>query len=122
MIAFILGLFNPLSRLLKTLDNKIDNETERERIKAETVQAYVAAQAQVLTGRGWWFPAVFILPLGLWWAAVIVYSILFCQSCAFPQSWSIAALPSPLDDWSGAIIASLFIGKSGEAIISKLRR
>lgn len=112
----------PLDRLLSTIDGKIDSDTERERIKAETVQGYVSAQAAVLTGRGWWFPLLFLAPAGIWFSAVCIYSVLWCQRCAFPQDWTVAALPPPLDAWMGAIVGSLFIGKAGEQILAKLKR
>lgn len=121
MLAFLLGLINPLSRILKTIDNKVDNATERDRIKAETVQAYVNAQAQVLTGRGWWFPAAFILPTALHYGAVNVYSVFWCRACAFPQAWSIAALPAPFDQWEGAIVMSMFVGFAGKSIIARFK-
>jgi len=37
-------------------------------------------------------------------------------------NWSIAALPTPLNDWMGAIVGSLFIGKAGMRVISRLRK
>lgn len=112
----------PLSRILDTVDHKIDNETERERVKADVVKAYASAQVAVLTGRGWWFPLFFVAPLGLWFAAVCIYSILWCAGCAYPQAWTIAALPSPLDEWSGAIVGSLFVGKLGAEMVARLRK
>lgn len=120
----LLGLFlgGPLSRILDTVDRKVDNETERERIKTDAVRTYVDAQSRVLTGRGWWFPLFFIVPLGLWFSAVCIYSILFCEKCIYPQPWVIAALPEPLDEWSGAIIGSLFIARYGEQLLSRLKR
>lgn len=108
-----------LDRILDTVDHKLDNETARERIKAEAVQTYVTAQASVLAGRGWWFPLFFIAPLGLWFGAVCLYSVLWCARCYYPQDWTIAALPAPLNDWAGAIIGSLFLAKTGEQIIAK---
>lgn len=122
MIGFLLGLINPLGKLLKLVDSQIDAGVERDRIKAETVQSYVNAQAQVLTGRGWWFPLLFLIPAGIWFASVCLYSVLWCRACAFPQAWTIAALPPPLNDWMAAIVGSLFIGKAGEAIVSKFRK
>lgn len=124
MIATILKWLasGPLSRILDTVDKKMDNETERERVKADVVKAYASAQVAVLTGRGWWFPLFFVAPLGLWFAAVCIYSILWCAGCAYPQAWTIAALPSPLDEWSGAIVGSLFVGKLGTEMIARLRK
>jgi hypothetical protein len=119
LFSFLSG---PLDRILSTVDNRVDNITERERIKAQTVESYVNAQAQVLTGRGWWFPLLFLVPAGLWFSAVCIYSVLWCRGCAYPQDWTIAALPSPLNEWMGAIVGSLFIGKAGETILKGLRR
>lgn len=112
----------PLNRILDTVDHKIDNATERERIKTKAVENYLQAQVSVLTGRGWWFPLFFIAPLGFWFASVCIYSVLFCKNCAFPQTWTIAALPPPLDEWAGVIIGSLFLAKTGERLIGRLRK
>ena len=112
----------PLDRIFKTIDHKIDNETERQRIKTEAVSSYMQAQVSILTGRGWWFPLFFLVPAGFWFGAVCIYSVLFCRSCAIPQEWTIAALPPPLNEWMGAIVASLFIGKAGGELLSRLRK
>lgn len=111
-----------LSRILDTVDHRVDNETERERIKTKAVETYINAQASVLAGRGWWFPLFFVAPLGFWFAAVCVYSVFWCQDCAYPQAWSVAALPPPLDQWAGVIIGSLFLAKTGESLIARLRK
>ncbi len=111
-----------LDRILNSVDAKIDNETKREAVKADLVADYMKAQVAVLTGRGWWFPILFLAPAGFWFGAVCVYSVLWCAGCAFPQSWTVAALPAPLDEWMGAIVASLFIGKAGGDLIARLRK
>lgn len=120
----LLSLFfkGPFSRILDTVDHKIDNQTERERVKSRLVSDYLSAQVQVLTGQGWWFPLFFIVPLGFWFTSVCVYSVLWCADCAYPREWTIAALPPPLDEWAGWIITSLFIGKLGPGLISRLRK
>ena len=124
MWATLLGWLasGPLDRLFKTIDTSIDNQTERERIKADLAKSYLSAQVSVLTGRGWWFPILFLVPAGFWFASVCVYSVLWCRGCVWPQDWSIAALPPPLNDYMGAIVGSLFIGKAGGQIISRLRK
>ena len=123
MWGTIIGWFlnGPLDRIFKTIYNSVDNETTRQQIKADAVKSYLSAQVSILTGRGWWFPLFFLAPAGLWFASVCIYSILFCKLCVLPQSWTIAALPSPLDQWMAAIVGSLFIGKAGEQIISRLK-
>lgn len=125
MLSAILNwlLSGPLDRMLRSVDNAVDNETTREQIKSELAKAYLSAQVSVLTGRGWWFPLFFVAPAGFWFASVCVYSVFWCRDCAFAQPWTIAALPPPLDGWvGGAIIGSLFVGKAGGEIISRLRR
>lgn len=111
-----------LDRILKTVDHRIDNETEREKVKTRAVEAYVNAQVSIANSRQWWFPLFFLIPAGLWFAAVCIYSVFWCRGCAFPQEWSIAALPAPLDEWMGWIVGSLFIGKAGEMLITRLRK
>ena len=120
----VLGWFTggTLDRILETIDHWVTDKTERERIKAKLLTDYMHAKVTVLTGRGWWFPLFFIAPLGLWFAAVCVYSVLWCADCAFPQAWTVAALPPPLDEWAGAIVGSLFVAKVGEAVLGRLRR
>ena len=127
MLAILGTLFSwlssgPLDRILTSIDKHGSDLTDREKIKTDAVTAYVQAQVQVANSRQWWFPLFFIIPAGLWFAAVCLYSILFCRLCAFPQTWSIAALPAPLDQWMGWIVTSLFVGKVGDALISRLKR
>jgi hypothetical protein len=117
ILAWLAG--NPLDRILKTVNNVIDNDTQRDSIKAEVTKTYLNAQAQILSGHGWWFPLLFLFPAGAWFSAVVFYSILFCKLCVFPQPWSVAALPAPLDDWITAMIASLFIGRAAQCIWRK---
>lgn len=115
-------LSGPLDRMFKTVDNAVDNETTREQIKSDLAKTYLTSQVAILTGRGWWFPLLFLLPAGFWFSAVCVYSVLWCKGCAFPRDWTVAALPPPLDQWMGAIVGSLFIGKAGGEIIARLKR
>ena len=107
----------PLDRILASVDRSVDNATERERIRTEAVAAFVNAHVGLANSSGCssWCRQVF------WFGSVCVYSVLWCRGCAFPQDWTIAALPPPLDEWMGAIVASLFIGKAGETLIGRLR-
>lgn len=100
----------PLDRILRTIDNRVDNETQREQIKADVISRATDAQVKVLSGPGWWFPLFFIAPAGFWFASVCIYSVFFCSRCMFPQTWIIAALPPPLDQWMGIIVSGLFVG------------
>jgi hypothetical protein len=88
---------------------KAETDTERERIQLEHDATVTQIKATLLSKGGWWFQLFFVLPLGMWFAAVILYSIFLCKTCAYPQPWSIAALPDPLNEWAGIIIGYLFL-------------
>lgn len=127
MLALLGTLFSwlsagPLDRILSSIDKHTEATTDREKIRTEAVTQYVQAQVSVANSRQWWFPVLFLVPAGLWFGAVCLYSIFWCRSCAFPQAWTIAALPEPLNTWMGWIVSSLFIGKAGEALISRLKK
>lgn len=123
IIKTILGWLTggTLGRIMDTIDKRMDNETERERVKSDVVKEYLKVQVANAAGRGWWFPLFFIAPLGFWFTAVTVYSVLWCAGCAYPQDWTIAALPPPLNEWAGAIITTLFVGKVGQTLIGRLK-
>ncbi|MDD7908545.1 3TM-type holin [Pseudovibrio exalbescens] len=107
--------------VLAHLERKADTQTDRQRIKAqitiEQIRAEIAAQQSardiVLAEQGWWLTAMirpaFAWPLIAWWFAVILDSI-------FKFSWSVAALPSPLDEWAGWIIAAYFMARPLEKL------
>lgn len=104
-----------LEKILDTINRKMDNDVQREEIKAEVTKKWVEAQAQLLVGRTWWFQLFFVIPLGAWWTAVILDSI-------FGWEHNIAALPSPLDEWAGWIISALFIVDGGKALIGRFKK
>jgi hypothetical protein len=112
----------PLDRILTSIDKHGDAITDREKIKSEAVQQFVQAQVQIANSRQWFFPLFMLVPTAFHYAAVNIYSVLWCARCAFPVTWTIAALPSPFDQWEGLIVTSLFIGKAGEAIIARFRK
>ena len=123
ILTFVGGLFkNGFSRALDSVDKRFESEAAKEQARNQVLAAYLEMQKATLTGPGWWFPLFFIVPLGLWFAAVCIYSILFCGGCAFPQAWSVAALPSPLNDWAGVIIASLFGAATLDKIVSRWKK
>lgn len=108
----------PLDRILSTVDKRIEAKTDQEAIKGEIIKSHYATRADWMRAGGFWLMLIFALPLALWFGAVIVYSVLWCAGCAFPQTWTIAALPPPLDDWAGGIIVSIF----GVVGVSRLRK
>lgn len=101
-------LAGPLDRILTTVDRRVASETDRERIKGEIVRTYYRQRGDWMRAGGFWLMLAFAAPLALWWGAVLVYSVLWCANCAYPQDWTIAALPAPLDEWAGLIVVSIF--------------
>lgn len=120
MIAAILRIFTGglLDRVLSTVDKKIAAETDREALKADIIREHYRTRADFMRAGGFWLMLLFAAPLAFWWAAVLIYSVLWCSGCAFPQTWTIAALPSPLDEWAGLIVVSIF----GVLGVDRLRR
>lgn len=96
-----------LTRLLSTLDSAIDNETDRQAIRARVISAY--AETEAATRRQamgspvfWGVWALFAAPLGLWWALVMI-------DTALPGvDWRIADLPASVRPWADVIFGSLF--------------
>lgn len=123
MLAFLLSLLNPLSRILKSIDNNVDNETERERIKTHLVEETAKAQAQNAGNPMWIVAALFfVIPFAFYFSAVIFYSIFYCHGCAYPKPWTIAELPPKFMEWGGWIMSSIFIYKGAEALGKIFRR
>lgn len=110
MLAFILRWLTggALDRVLDTVDRKIAAETDREAVKAEIIKEAYRTQADRMKAGGFYLMLLFAVPLAFWWAAVIVYSVFWCAGCAYPATWTIAALPPPLDEWAGLIVVSIF--------------
>jgi len=124
IITSVLGMFfkGPLGRVLDTIDKRADNETEKEKARLVAIQKFAETQVAMMNGPGAWLTLFFIAPLGFWFTAVCVYSVLWCKGCAFPQDWTIAALPAPLDAWAGAIISALFAGGFAVQAVTRLRK
>lgn len=106
LIRWITG--GALDRVLRTVDRRIEAQTDRERLKAEIVKEAYRTRGDWMRAGGFWLMLIFAMPLAFWWASVLVYSVFWCAACAYPADWSIAALPDPLSEWSGMIIISIF--------------
>lgn len=104
-----------LDRVLSTVDRKIDAETDRDALKAEIIKTHFQTRPSFMKAGGFVLMLLFAAPLALWFGAVCVYSVLWCQGCAYPQGWTVAALPPPLDEWGGWIVIAIFgvIGVTG---------
>lgn len=102
-----------LDSILNSIEKGMRNDDEKEKVKADVTKTWINAQAGLLVGRTWWFQLFFVIPLGLWFTAVCLDSIL-------PGQWHIAALPNPLDDWATYIISALFIVDGSKAILGRI--
>jgi hypothetical protein len=103
-----------LDRILQSVDNTVDNETDRQKIRADAVTSYVKEvaelKAQAMQTRVfWWIWALFAAPLGLWWAAINFDSI-------FHFSWNVADLPPSVKPYADQIFTAVF--GSGAAVSS----
>jgi hypothetical protein len=121
--AFLLKLLSGgiLDKVLAVLQARANTEVERDKVTAsvaiEQVKAEIAArQARrdvLLAEQGRLVTAMmrpaFAYPLAVYYGAVIADSLLHF-------SWNVAALPSPIGDWSGWIISAIFLSESGERI------
>ena len=120
MMQWVLKFFGGgiLDRILDTVDSKIEAETDREAIKGEIIKAHYNSRGAWMQAGGFWLMLLFAIPLAFWFGSVVTYSVFWCQGCAYPQTWTIAALPPPLDEWAGIIIISIF----GVIGVTKLRK
>ena len=129
VLGFLLRLASSglLDRVVAALRASADTGVERERITAsvaiEQVRAEMArrqAQRDILmaeqgrTITSLMRPA-FAYPLAVYYAAVIADSLLQFR-------WNVAALPSPIGDWSGWVVSAIFLSESGERITRTIVR
>lgn len=102
-----------LDKLLKTIEEGMDDEVKKEEIKAEVTKKWIEAQANLLVGRTWWFQLFFVVPLGVYWSALLWVN-------SFPSlGWTVHALPSPYYEWAAGIISALFIVDGGKALMGR---
>lgn len=97
-----------LDRVLDTVDERIKAETDRDAIKAKLLTEHLRSRGDFMRAGGFVLMLLFAVPLAAWFSAVVIYSVLWCAGCAYPQEWTIAALPPPLDEWAGVIVVSIF--------------
>jgi len=90
---------------IKVQGKQIDSETVKQAmsnyIESQKAQNEIQ-KAKFQFPWFWLLIALFILPLGAWWSAIMIDSI-------FGFTWNVANLPTPeLREWAGQMIAFLF--------------
>lgn len=130
IIAFLvkLGFGGVVEKALDHMERRAELENDRERLKHETTVALAreaVKEAQIMADYNkaklafpwfWVFAGLFIVPLALWWSAVILDSV-------FGFFWSVADLPTPqMQEWAGDMIRWLFYVGSGVGALRALRR
>lgn len=131
MIAFFafvakIGLGGFVNRAIGLLEQKAELEGNQDKLRTQvTIEAMRSAvdETRIMANLTkskmtyqifWYFLALFIVPLGIWWAAVIADSL-------FHWEWNVAALPHPLDLWAGDMIKWLFYVGSGVGSIAAVK-
>lgn len=104
-----------LDTILRTIDKNTTDGPTAEQLKADVTKTWINRQADLLVGRTWWFQLFFVVPLGFWFTAIILDSVL-------PGEWGIAKLPAPLDEWAGWIISALFLVDGGKALLGSSKK
>lgn len=113
--SFLVG--GSLDKILDTIENKMDNETKKEEIKAEVTKTWINAQTQLLVGRTWWFQLFFVLPAGLYWSTLLYVS----SAPDFMPTWTVERLPGWAEEIYLAIVSALFIVDGGKALMNKFK-
>lgn len=104
-----------LETILGTIDDKMDDGVAKEQVKADVTKKWIDAQAALLVGRTWWFQLFFVIPAGVYWAAMI--------GAQFPATgWVVHPLPGPAEEVFLAIVSALFIVDGGKALISRFTK
>lgn len=105
-----------LESILRTIDKGMSDDVRKEEIKAEVTKRWIDAQANLLVGRTWWFQLFFVIPLGVYWSALLWVS-------AFPAlGWVVYPLPSPYYEWAAGIISALFVIDGSKAVIGRFQK
>ena len=103
-----------LDTIIKTIDKGFDDGVEKERIKGEVTKKWIDAQAGLLVGRTWWFQLLFVVPLGVYWSALLWVN-------SFPGlGWTVNALPDPYYQWAAGIVSALFIVDGSKAVLGRI--
>jgi|19_taG_2_1085344.scaffolds.fasta_scaffold168099_2 hypothetical protein len=112
VFKFFLGWITsgPLDRALTTVDKYVENQTDRERIRGSIIETHMTTRADWMKAGGFWTLLLFAVPTAFHYSAVVVYSTFWCANCAYPKTWTIAALPGTMGEWEGWTILACIGG------------
>lgn len=121
------GLGNVVDKTIDLMKYRAQLETDKEKLRTEVAIEQIKAtveETKIMAKYNerklefplfWIMACLFVFPLGLWWAAVIIDSV-------FGFSWSVANLPTPqMQEWAGQMIQWIFYVGSGMAVLKGLR-
>ncbi|MFW2541593.1 hypothetical protein ACN2XU_03045 [Primorskyibacter sp. 2E107] len=129
LVAFLikLGFGGIVDKAIGHIERRAELLNDRERLQAQTTVALAreaVSEARIMAEYNraklafpwfWVFAGLFIGPLALWWAAVILDSV-------FGFAWSVADLPTPqMQEWAGDMIRWLFYVGSGVGALKMIR-
>ncbi|WP_322889298.1 MULTISPECIES: hypothetical protein [unclassified Yoonia] len=130
LLAFLIriGFGGMADRAIRLIETRAAASNDRAAIHAQTTAELARAaveEARIMTEFNkaklsfpwfWIMAAMFVVPLAIWWAAVILDSI-------FLFGWRVADLPTPqMQQWAGDMIQWLFYVGSGVGAIKAVQR
>mgnify|MGYP001466628800 CR=1 FL=1 len=132
MISFLLGMINPLGKVLtEAYKAKLAASNDESRMIAEATikdierqmaDREAAKEIRLATATFWEMRLVTALVAGCFALHLLLVTLDTC----FALGWRIAAFPKPFEEWQGTILLSFFgvqaIGKGITAIASAIRR
>ncbi len=104
-----------LDSILKTIEKNLDNDVTKEQVKADVTKKWIDAQAALLVGRTWWFQLFFVVPAGIYWAALCLSQFPFL-------GWTVLRMPGFAEEVFLGIVSALFIVDGGKALIAKFKK
>ncbi|MQV62309.1 hypothetical protein [Sinorhizobium meliloti] len=130
LFSFLLkiGLGGVIDKAIALMQRKAELEVDKEKLRTELTAEYmrqVVEETRIMADFNkakfsfpwfWMFAALFVLPLGFWWSAVILDSV-------FGFSWNVADLPTrEMKDAAGRMIEWLFYVGGGVAGVKAVLR
>lgn len=96
----------PFDSLMSFLKTNVSEKTKQDEIIGEAIREQIKADAEIRMDRQqnpiyWYVWALYATPLGIWFAAVCLDSVL-------PGQWNIADLPSSVKPYANQIFAYIF--------------